>query len=104
MSEFGSIEILGAIITANVTIAIGAFTLIRKVLTSNATSSNVQRHRPVVVSVECLMRIENFMDSTEKVLVEASKIQHTHSRYLNDVRMELSNLRTEISEMKGLLR
>ena len=103
MSEFGNAEIIGAIITANVTIVLGAFALIRKTLTGNNNGQQVKQ-RPVVVSVECLIRIENFMDSTEKVLIEASKIQHTHSRYLNDVRIELSNLRNEISEMKGILR
>jgi len=102
MSEFGSIELLGAIIAANVTIAVGAFTLIRKVLTAPPNQEHSRRTAPI--TRECLSRVEAFMSSTEKVLVEASRIQHTQTRYMDDLRQELSHLRTEISELKGMLR
>lgn len=92
MGELGGFELIGAIITANVTIVLGAFALVRKML-SNQT--------PPPLNPTCLLRIENFMTQVEKGLVEANRIQHTQARYLNDVRQELSHLRTEVSELKG---
>ena len=88
--------IIGAVITAVVTIIIAAFALVKQSIKQNGAK--------VEPTEACLVRILSFMDSTERVLVEASRIQHTHSRYMNDLRQELSLLRTEISEMKGMLR
>lgn len=86
-------ELLGIVIGSNVTIMAGAFALLRRVASAARCPED-----------NSMPRIMEFIAGTERALVEASRIQHTQSRYLDDLRQEISALRSEIGELKGLAR
>lgn len=99
MADIGSIEIIGTIITANVTALAAAVAIMKK--------SNGNRQPPIhksEVTPEQISQIMHFIENTEKVLTEAGRIQHTQVRYMDDLRQELSALRVEVSELKGRMR
>jgi len=101
MIDSGNGDLVAYIIAANVSIALGAFALIKRVVNKPDTRP---KEPLATINPECVTRMLTFMDSTEKVLIAASKIQHTQVRYMDDLRQELSSLRVEISELKGRMR
>lgn len=109
--ERGVIELLLAVVGSNVTIMAGAFAVLKR-MNSRHQQVGDREDGPMLMprvlafmdhTETILHKMAACMDNTEKALDQGSRIQHTQTRYLDDLRQEISALRTQIGELKGMI-
>lgn len=106
--ERGFIELLIAVVGSNVTIMAGAFAVLKRMNSRHQQVGDKEMLMPRVLAFmdhteTILHKMAACMDNTEKALDQGSRIQHTQTRYLDDLRQEISALRTQIGELKGMI-
>ena len=78
------------------TIIAGAFALVRQSMRQPGADK-------LISAPECIARVIDFMDRADRELEQYNRLLHSQTRTTDNLRQEISQLRTEISEIKGML-